>query len=44
MMIEGARALGIPGAPFTLLWVESKRPHCVRAQTRKDEHLARGLP
>ncbi|MGX1151414.1 PD-(D/E)XK nuclease-like domain-containing protein [Bradyrhizobium ottawaense] len=42
MVIEGARALGIPASSFTLLWVESKRPHCVRAQTLKEEDLARG--
>ncbi|WLA65488.1 hypothetical protein [Bradyrhizobium diazoefficiens] len=39
---EGARALGLPATSFTLLWVESKSPHCVRAQTLKDEDLARG--
>ncbi len=42
MVLEGARALGIPATSFTLLWVESKSPHCVRAQTLKDEDLARG--
>jgi PDDEXK-like uncharacterized protein DUF3799 len=42
MVMEGARALGIEAATFTLLWVEKKPPHCVRAQTLKDEDLARG--
>ncbi|WP_439372953.1 PD-(D/E)XK nuclease-like domain-containing protein [Bradyrhizobium sp. DASA03120] len=42
MVLEGARALGLPANSFTLLWVESKPPYCVRAQTLKDEDLARG--
>lgn len=42
LVLEGARALGLPATSFTLLWVESKSPHCVRAQTLKDEDLARG--
>ncbi|UQR66187.1 PD-(D/E)XK nuclease-like domain-containing protein [Bradyrhizobium sp. C-145] len=42
MVMEGARALGMVANSFTLLWVESEKPHCVRAQTLKDEDLARG--
>ncbi len=42
MVMEGARALGIPANSFTLLWVENKPPYCVRATTFKDEDLARG--
>ena len=42
LVLAGARALGVPAASFTLLWVENKRPHCVRAQTLKDEDLDRG--
>lgn len=42
MVFEGARALGLPATSFTLLFVESKPPHCVRAVTLKDDDLARG--
>ncbi|ANW03279.1 hypothetical protein [Bradyrhizobium icense] len=42
MIMEGARALGMVANSFTLLWVDSDKPHCVRAQTLKDEDLARG--
>ncbi|MHC2399148.1 hypothetical protein ACVMGC_003692 [Bradyrhizobium barranii subsp. barranii] len=42
MVLEGARALGLSASSFTLLWVESTAPYCVRAQTLKDEDLARG--
>jgi hypothetical protein len=41
MVMEVARALGLPAASFTLLFVESKPPYCVRAVTLKDEDLAR---
>jgi PDDEXK-like domain of unknown function (DUF3799) len=42
MVMEGARALGIPPTSFTFLFVESKPPYCVRAVTLKDEDIARG--
>lgn len=42
LVMAGARALGLEANSFTLLWVESKAPYCVRAQTLKDEDLARG--
>jgi hypothetical protein len=42
LVIEGALALGLPVSSFTLLFVESKPPHCVRAVTLKDEDLERG--
>jgi hypothetical protein len=40
-VIEGAIALGLPVQSFTLLFVESKPPYCVRAVTLKDEDLER---
>jgi PDDEXK-like domain of unknown function (DUF3799) len=42
MVMEGARALGIEATSFTLLFVESNPPYCVRAVTLKDEDIARG--
>jgi hypothetical protein len=42
LVLQAARALGLPASTFTLLWIENKRPFCVRAQTLKDEDLARG--
>jgi hypothetical protein len=42
LVLEGARALGLPAETFTLIWVETKVPHCVRAQQIKDEDLERG--
>jgi len=42
LVMEGARALRIEPASFTLLWVESNPPYYVRAQTLKDEDIARG--
>ncbi|WP_166304228.1 PD-(D/E)XK nuclease-like domain-containing protein [Bradyrhizobium sp. 2S1] len=42
LVVEGARALVMTASSFTLLWVESEKPHCVRAQTLKDDDLARG--
>jgi hypothetical protein len=43
LVLEGARALDLPAETFTFIWVESKPPHCVRAQQIKDEDLARGM-
>lgn len=43
LVMEGARALGIEASSFTLIWVETKPPHCVRAQQLKDEDIARGI-
>jgi hypothetical protein len=42
LVLEGARALDLPAETFTLIWVESKKPHCARAQQIKDEDIARG--
>jgi len=42
LVMEGARALGMEASSFTLLWVESDAPFCVRAQTLKEEDLTRG--
>jgi len=42
LVLEGARALDIPAESFTLVWVETKPPYCVRAQQLKDEDIARG--
>ncbi|TAI61091.1 PD-(D/E)XK nuclease-like domain-containing protein [Bradyrhizobium sp. Leo170] len=42
MVIEGARALGLPVQSFTVLFVENRPPYCVRACTLKDEDIARG--
>jgi hypothetical protein len=43
LVIEGAKTLGLEVASFTLIWVETKPPHCVRAQQLKDEDIARGI-
>jgi hypothetical protein len=43
LVMEGARALGIEPTSFTLIWIESKEPHCCRAQTLKDDDIARGM-
>ncbi|KRQ99248.1 PD-(D/E)XK nuclease-like domain-containing protein [Bradyrhizobium valentinum] len=42
MILEAARALGIPASSFTLVWVEKNPPYCVRVQTLRDEDLLRG--
>lgn len=42
LVILGARVLGLPVTSFTLLFVENRPPHCVRAVTLKDEDIARG--
>lgn len=42
MVMEGAVALGLPVNSFSLVWVEKKRPYCVRVQTLVDEDLALG--
>jgi hypothetical protein len=42
LVLEGARALGIPAESFTLIWCEKNPPHCVRAQQLKDEDIVRG--
>ncbi len=42
LVLEGARALDMHANSFSLVWVEKKRPHCVRVQTIDDEDLARG--
>jgi hypothetical protein len=42
LVLEGARALDIPTNSFTLVWVEKKRPHCVRVSTLIDADLALG--
>jgi hypothetical protein len=42
LVMEGADALGIEASTFTLLWVETEPPHCVRAQQLKDEDIQRG--
>ena len=43
LVMEGARALDIEASSFTLIWVETKPPYCVRAQQLKDEDIARGI-
>ncbi len=43
LVFEGAVALDLPAESFTLVWVETKSPFCVRAQQLKDEDIARGM-
>lgn len=43
LVIEGARALGLPAESFTFVWVESKPPHCVRATQLRDDDIALGM-
>ena len=42
LILEGARALGLEAASFTLVWVESAPPYAVRVTQLKDDDLARG--
>jgi hypothetical protein len=42
LALDGARALDLPAETFTFVWVETKPPHCVRAQQLRDEDIARG--
>lgn len=42
LILEGARALGIEATSFTLVWVETVKPHAVRVTQLKDDDLARG--
>jgi len=42
LVMEGADALGIEATSFTLIWVETTAPYCVRAQQLKDEDIERG--
>ena len=42
LILEGARALGLEAASFTLVWVESTAPYAVRVTQLKDDDLARG--
>lgn len=42
LVLDGARELGLEAASFSLVWVEKRRPYCVRVQTLIDEDLARG--
>lgn len=42
LVLDGAKALGLPVSSFSLVWIEKKRPYCARVQTLKDEDLARG--
>jgi len=43
LICEGAkRVLGIERPTFTLIFIEKKKPWCVRVVTLKDEELARG--
>lgn len=42
LVLEGALAMGLEVSTFSLVWVEKRRPYCVRVQTLKDEDLVRG--
>jgi PDDEXK-like domain of unknown function (DUF3799) len=42
LVLDGARAVGLETSTFSLVWVEKKRPHCVRVQTLIEDDLARG--
>jgi hypothetical protein len=42
LILEGARALGLEAASFTLVWVESGAPYAVRVTQLKDDDLNRG--
>lgn len=42
LVLEGADTLGMPVNSFSLVWVEKKRPYCVRVQALIDEDIARG--
>lgn len=42
LVLDGARALEMEASSFSLVWVEKKRPHCVRVQMLIDEDIARG--
>lgn len=42
LVLEVAKLLDIEATSFSLVWVEKKRPHCVRVQMLIDEDLARG--
>lgn len=42
LVLEGAVELDVPAASFSLVWVEKKRPYCVRVQQLIDEDLIRG--
>jgi hypothetical protein len=43
LVLEIAAAIGIPAETFTLVFVEKKRPHCVRPMMLKDEDIVRGV-
>ncbi len=43
LVMEGAATLGIEATSFSLVWVETTNPYCVRVQQLKDEDIARGL-
>lgn len=42
LVLEGATVLGLPVNSFSLVWVEKKRPYCVRVQQLIDEDLVVG--
>lgn len=42
LILEGAIELGLPASSFSLVWVEKKRPYCVRVQQLIEEDLDRG--
>jgi hypothetical protein len=43
LVLEGAKALDLDASTFTFIWVETKPPHCVRAQQLKDDDIQRGI-
>jgi hypothetical protein len=42
LVLEGARELGLEASSFSLVWVEKKRPYCVRVQQLIDDDLILG--
>lgn len=43
LVLEVAKALDLPVSTFTLIWVETTPPHCVRATQIKEDDIARGM-
>ncbi len=42
LVMEGAVELGLPINTFSLVWIEKKRPYCVRVQTLIDDDIVLG--
>ena len=42
LVMEGAKAIGLEASTFSLVFVEKKRPYCVRVCTLEPDDIARG--